>query len=96
MEIYDDKGSIFSAESLLLHKKQKSWIFMRKPYALLVNTNSYCKNGSELSQNKHHICSALCFRQTIHVYLNLVVRKPAFRVSDQVLHKPGCAVTQDG
>ena len=31
------------------------------------------------------------------VYLmSLVVRKPVFRVSDQVQHKMGCTVTQDG
>ena len=28
--------------------------------------------------------------------LILVVRKPVFGVSDQVRHKPGCAVTEDG
>ena len=26
----------------------------------------------------------------------LVVRKPVFRVSDQVRHKPGCTATEDG
>ena len=28
--------------------------------------------------------------------LSLVVRKPVFGVSDQVQHKPGCTVTEDG
>ena len=28
--------------------------------------------------------------------LSLVVRKPVFKVSDQVLHKMGCTVTEDG
>ena len=28
--------------------------------------------------------------------MSLVVRKPEFGVSDQVPHKPGCAVTEDG
>ena len=28
--------------------------------------------------------------------MSLVVRKPVFGVSDQVSHKPGCAVTEDG
>ena len=28
--------------------------------------------------------------------MNLVLRKPVFGVSDQVLHKPGCAATEDG
>ena len=28
--------------------------------------------------------------------MSLVVRKPVFRVSDLVRHKPGCAVTEDG
>ena len=27
--------------------------------------------------------------------MSLVVRKPVFGVSDQVQHKPGCAVTED-
>ena len=27
--------------------------------------------------------------------MSLVVRKPVFGVSDQVRHKPGCAVTED-
>ena len=29
-------------------------------------------------------------------YMSLVVRKPVFRVSDRVPHKPGCKTTQDG
>ena len=29
-------------------------------------------------------------------YMSLVVRKPVLGVSDQVRHKPGCAVTEDG
>ena len=28
--------------------------------------------------------------------MSLVVRKPVFGVSDQVRHKPGCTVTEDG
>ena len=28
--------------------------------------------------------------------MSLAVRKPVFGVSDQALHKPGCATTQDG
>ena len=28
--------------------------------------------------------------------LSLVMRKPVFGVSDQVLHKPGCTATEDG
>ena len=32
----------------------------------------------------------------MHDQLSLVVRKPVFRVSDQVPHKPGCTVTEDG
>ena len=28
--------------------------------------------------------------------MSLVVRKPVFRVSDQVPHKPGCTPTEDG
>ena len=28
--------------------------------------------------------------------MSLVVRKPVFMVSDQVAHKPGCTVTEDG
>ena len=30
------------------------------------------------------------------IHLSLVVRKPVFRVSDQVRHKPVCAATEDG
>ena len=30
------------------------------------------------------------------IYMSLVVRKPVFGVSDQVPHKPGCAITEDG
>ena len=36
------------------------------------------------------------FLQVIHYHLSLVVRKPVFGVSDQVRHKPGCTVIQDG
>ena len=28
--------------------------------------------------------------------MSLVVRKPVFGVSDQVRHKPGCTITEDG
>ena len=28
--------------------------------------------------------------------MSLFVRKPVFEVSDQVRHKPGCEVTEDG
>ena len=28
--------------------------------------------------------------------MSLIVRKSVFGVSDQVQHKPGCAVTEDG
>ena len=31
-----------------------------------------------------------------HYHLSLVMRKPVFGVSDQVRHKPGCTVTEDG
>ena len=31
----------------------------------------------------------------VSAYMSLVVRKPVFGVSDQVKHKPGCAVTED-
>ena len=29
-------------------------------------------------------------------YMSLVMRKPVFGVSDQVPHKPGCTITEDG
>ena len=32
----------------------------------------------------------------IYIYMSLVVRKPVFRVSDQVQNKPGCAITEYG
>ena len=32
----------------------------------------------------------------IIVYMSRDVRKPVFGVSDQVRHKPGCKVTDDG
>ena len=34
--------------------------------------------------------------EDIQGVLSLVVRKPVFVVSDQVRHKPGCTVTEDG
>ena len=34
--------------------------------------------------------------ELVGVYMSLVLRKPVFRVSDQVPHKPGCTTTQDG
>ena len=39
-----------------------------------------------------------CKMSTSHVisYMSLVLRKPVFGVSDQVLHKPGCTATEDG
>ena len=33
--------------------------------------------------------------QRIKLYLSQVARKPAFGVSDQVLHKSGCTTTED-
>ena len=43
---------------------------------------------SDLDLSKF-LCSKSC-------YMSLVVRRPVFRVSDQVRHKPGCTVTEDG
>ena len=34
--------------------------------------------------------------KTRSYHMSLVVRKPVFRVSDLVRHKPGCTVTDDG
>ena len=34
------------------------------------------------------------FENTAH--MSLIIRKPVFRVSDQVSHKPGCTATEDG
>ena len=34
--------------------------------------------------------------KTCFLHLSLVLRKPVFRVSDQVSHKPGCTATEDG
>ena len=42
----------------------------------------------------------ICLRKFTKVHLavemSLVLRKPVFGVTDQVLHKPGSAVTEDG
>ena len=32
----------------------------------------------------------------LSIQMSLVLRKPVFGVSDLVLHKPGCAATEDG
>ena len=40
--------------------------------------------------------SQLCQSLLFLCYMSLVVRKPVFGVSDQVRHKPGCTVTEDG
>ena len=56
-----------------------------------VRKNWVTESGKELEMSgmyKHTVF-------TYH-YLSLVVRKPVFRVSDQVRHKPGCTATEDG
>ena len=35
------------------------------------------------------------FMYSIYTFMSLVVRKPFFGGFDQVLHKPGCTVTED-
>ena len=47
----------------------------------------------ELSVNKSLITESIIVG---HFQLSLVLRKPVFGVSDQVLHKPGCAITEYG
>ena len=47
-----------------------------------------------LSQNEAHLVLLSVWHRLLH--MSLVVRKPIFGVSDQVLHKPGCAATEDG
>ena len=37
-----------------------------------------------------------CTETLYPAYLRRVPRKPVFRVSDQVLHKPGCTAREDG
>ena len=36
------------------------------------------------------------FRPTHDIHLSLDVRKPVFGVSNQVRHRPGCAITEYG
>ena len=39
-------------------------------------------------------CNAVNF-YSIFYHLSLILRKPVFRVSDLVRHKPGCTATED-
>ena len=39
---------------------------------------------------------AICIPLDNPLNLSSDVRKPVFRISDQVGHKPGCTVTEDG
>ena len=38
---------------------------------------------------------ALIKHAALHNYMSLVLRKPVFRVTDQVRHKPACTATED-
>ena len=51
-------------------------------------------NANMFNLNLHkYMYNILCY---FWHHLSLVLRKPVFRVSDQVRHKPGCTATEDG
>ena len=43
-----------------------------------------------ISTSTHHVCFEA------KSYFSRLVRKPVLVVSDQVRHKPGCTITEDG
>ena len=65
----------------------------------------YCPIGQEMLNLVTNCCKLLKVSQAAEwavsstdlasvAYLSLVVRKPVFGVSDQVRHKPDCAITE--
>ena len=62
-----------------------------------VNSNLLLTVACEFQFFTNHINYTRCqkFKHCLNV-MSLVVRKPVFRVSDQVRHKPGCTAIEDG
>ena len=69
---------------------------------LFVSSVSYhiysCENNQYIVKVAYCklLWSHIIEKYTTGLYLSLVVRKPAFGVSDQVRHKPSCTATKDG
>ena len=49
----------------------------------------------QFSDTQYTCIAVTCIMQILE-QMSLVVRKPVFGVSDQVRHKPGCTVSEDG
>ena len=62
-------------------------------YFLLVDTGTTWEQSRELNK----FCAELLKKlKGMSFCLSRMVRKPVFRVSDPVRHKPGCTATEDG
>ena len=55
----------------------------------------FSRRGSYINDGKIHPSQAGHWLADC-IYMSRDVRKPVFRVSDQVRHKPGCTATEDG
>ena len=79
-------SELFEESSLV----QKTWIYYLQLQFCSYATLKAC--GIFTHAISHFSTSA----NKTKVILSLVVRKPAFGVSDQVRHKPGCTIKEDG
>ena len=60
-------------------------------------SSSYHQKSSSMHFNCSSDYGGSRFSHNLASYqMSLVVRKPVFGVSDQVLHNPGCTATEDG
>ena len=59
------------------------------PYPYNVSENTIATDPLEM-----HVWK--CEQTPAQSHMSLVVRKPVFGVSDQVRHKPGCTIIEDG
>ena len=97
----------FQAASFLLRQYRPVCVGPgRKPRRpVFSHHGSYVRGKAAMSKKSHYIMLAFwhfqdallfCLTKSIYINLSHVKRKPVFRVSDTVLHKPACIVAKEG
>ena len=79
-----DQDDILAVETC---NKETNTVQMKYPKALTGSGKSHHAIGMEFEIISAH---------DYFLKMSLVLRKPVFGVSDQVPHKPGCTITEDG
>ena len=75
--------------------------YLDVPGGLCISGLDRWLSSLEFSENRQqalimcHMHISKCI-SVVHIHLSRKARKPVFRVSEQIRHKPGCTATEDG